>query len=32
LSASGSTFIWPKEPLQLGKQVELNDRRAILVN
>lgn len=31
IDRAGFRFIWPDEPLQLGKEVELNDRRAIIV-
>lgn len=31
IDRAGFNFIWPDEPLQLGKQVELNDRRAVIV-
>jgi len=31
ISADGYAKIWPKQPMQLGKTVELNDRRAVLV-
>lgn len=31
IDRAGFQFIWPSEPLQLGKEVELNDRRAVIV-
>ncbi len=31
LGVDGFNKVWPNEPIQLGKTVELNDRRAVLV-
>ncbi len=31
LDRAGFEFIWPGEPLALGKELELNDRRAVVV-
>ncbi|MFO1069021.1 MAG: ABC transporter permease [Geminicoccaceae bacterium] len=31
IDRAGFMFIWPGEPLQLGKVLELNDRRAVIV-